>query len=102
MRNRATNQEKEIYGNMNETDSVEIDANLTSPWFITEAAGTMGAPGRPDRLIGRVTERMRRRTRPEQLISNDCSATAPPRRSILAAYAAKLLFGISIAFNAMR
>ena len=70
MRNRATNQEKEIYGDMNETDTVEIDdTNLTSPWFLTEAAGFMGAPGRPDRLISRVAERMRRRTRPEQLIS---------------------------------
>ena len=90
---------------MNETDTVEIDdANLTSPWFLTEAAGFMGAPGRPDRLISRVAERMRRRTRPEQLISNGLfglfrhGATA----AIYLGYAAKLLFGISIAFNAMR
>ena len=91
---------------MNETDTVEIDANLTSPWVLTEAAGTMGAPGRPDRLISRVAERMRRRTRPEQLISNGLfglfrhGATAAIYLGL--AYAAKLLFGISIAFNAMR
>ena len=92
---------------MNETDTVEIDdANLTSPWFLTEAAGFMGALVRPDRLISRVAERMRCRTRPEQLISNGLfglfrhGATAAIHLGL--AYAAKLLFGISIAFNAMR
>ena len=49
---------------------------------------------------------MRRRTRPEQLISNGLfglfrhGATAAIYLGL--AYAAKLLFGISIAFNAMR
>lgn len=92
---------------MNESDSVDIDdTNPRSPWFLTEAAGFMGAPGRPDRLISRVAERMRRRTRPEQLISNGLfgllrhGATAAIYLGL--AYAAKLLFGISIAFNAMR
>ena len=75
-------------------------------WFLTEAAGFMGAPSRPDRLLGRVAKRMRRRTRPEQLISNGLfglfrhGATAAIYLGL--AYAAKLLFGISIAFNAMR
>ena len=92
---------------MNEEDIVDFnDTNSSSPWFLTEAAGFMGAPGRPDRLISRVAERMRRRTRPEQLISNGLfglfrhGATAAIYLGL--AYAAKLLFGISIAFNAMR
>ena len=65
-----------------------------------------GRAGRPDRLISRVAERMRRRTRPEQLISNGLfglfrhGATAAIYLGLV--YAAKLLFGISIAFNAMR
>ncbi len=37
---------------------------------MTEAAGFIGPPGRLGRLIARVAERMRRRVRPEQLISN--------------------------------
>ena len=40
---------------MNETDTVDIDeTNTTNPLFLTEAAGFMGAPATPDRLIGRV------------------------------------------------
>ena len=91
---------------MNEANSVEIDSsNSTRAWFLTEAAGFIGAPARPDRLLGRVAERMRRRTRP-QLISNGLfglfrhGATAAMYLGL--AYAAKLLFGISIAFNTMR
>jgi len=91
---------------MNEADTVEFDnTNSRSAWFLTEAAGFMGAPGRPDRLISRVAERMRRRTRPEQLISNGLfglfryGATAAIYLGL--AYAAKLVFGISIAFNAI-
>ena len=90
---------------MNEADTVEIDdSNSRSAWFLTEAAGFMGAPTRPGRRLGRVAERMR--TRPEQLISNGLfglfrhGATAAIYLGL--AYAAKLLFGISIAFNAMR
>ena len=90
---------------MNEANSVEIgDSDSTRAWFLTEAAGFMGAPSRPDRLLGRVAKRMRRRTRPEQLISNGLfglfrhGATAAIYLGL--AYAAKLLFGISIAFNA--
>jgi hypothetical protein len=92
---------------MNEADTVEIDdSNSRRTWFLTEAAGFMGAPGRPARLISRLAERMRRRTRPEQLISNGLfglfrhGATAAIYLGL--AYAAKLLFGISIAFNALR
>ncbi len=49
---------------------------------------------------------MRRRTRPEQLISNSIfgvvrhAATAAIYLGL--AYAAKLIFGISLVFNAMR
>lgn len=92
---------------MNETDTVDIDeTNTTAPWFLTEAAGFMGAPATPDRLISRVAMRMRRRTRPENLISNSIFGLV--RHGTTAAiylgmaYAAKLLFGISIAFNAMK
>ena len=92
---------------MNEADSVDFDdANSPAAWFVTEAAGFMGAPGRSGRLISCVAERMRRRTRPEQLISNSIfglfrhGATAAIYLGL--AYAAKLLFGISIAFNAMK
>ena len=92
---------------MNETDTVDIDeTNTTNPWFLTEAAGFMGAPATPDRLIGRVVMRMRRRARPEHLISNSIfglfrhGATAAVYLGL--AYAAKLLFGISIAFNAIK
>jgi hypothetical protein len=92
---------------MNEADSIDFD-DTTSPaaWFVTEAIGFMGAPGSNRRLISRVAERMRRRTRPEQLISNSIfglfrhGATAAIYLGL--AYAAKLLFGISIAFNAMK
>jgi len=92
---------------MNETDTVDIDeTNTTNPWFLTEAAGFMGVPATPDRLIGRVAMRMRRRARPEHLISNSIfglfrhGATAAVYLGL--AYAAKLLFGISIAFNAIK
>jgi len=92
---------------MNEADSVDSDdTNSGSPWFLIEAAGFMGAPVRDGRLISRVAERMRRRARPEHLISNSIfglvrhGATVAIYLSL--AYAAKLLFGISIAFNAMR
>lgn len=92
---------------MNEADTVEIDDTDTqASWFVTEAAGFMGAPARPDRLISRVAERMRRRTRPEHLISNGIFGLF--RHGVTAAiylglaYAAKMAFGISIAFNAMR
>jgi hypothetical protein len=91
---------------MNEADTVEIDdSNSRRVWFLTEAAGFMGTPRRPDRLLSRVAERMRRRTRPEQLISNGLfgfrhGATAAIYLGL--AYAAKLLFGISIASNALR
>jgi hypothetical protein len=92
---------------MNDADTVDDDdTNTQAAWFLTEAAGFMGAPARPSRLIGRVAERMRRRTRPEHLISNSIFGLF--RHGVTAAlylglaYAAKLLFGISIAFNTMK
>ena len=92
---------------MNDADTVDEDDTTTpAAWFLTEAAGFMGAPARPDRRISRVAERMRRRTRPEHLISNSIFGLF--RHGVTAAiylglaYAAKMAFGISIAFNAMR
>jgi hypothetical protein len=102
---RAVNQrEKDIYGQMNEGGTVDSDhTNSPAAWFVIEAVGFMGAPARPSRLISRVAERMRRRARPEQLISNSIFGLV--RHGALAAlylglvYAAKVLFGISVAFN---
>jgi hypothetical protein len=92
---------------MNDSETVEIhDTDIQAEWFVTEAAGFMGAPAKPNRLMSRVAERMRRRTRPEHLISNGLfglfrhGATAAIYLGL--AYAAKLLFGISIAINAIR
>lgn len=92
---------------MNEGDTVDFDdTNSPAAWFVTEAAGFMGAPRSNGRLISRVAERMRRRTRPEQLISNSifglCRHGATAAIYLGLAYAAKLLFGISIAFDAMK
>jgi hypothetical protein len=92
---------------MNQDDIIDFDEpDLQHSWFATEAAGFMGAPGRPDRLVARVAERMRRRTRPEQLISNSifglCRHGAIAAIYLGLAYAAKLLFGISVTFSAMR
>jgi len=73
---------------------------------VTEATGFMGGSARGGRLINRVAERMRRRVRPEQLISNSIFGFF--RHGVTAAiylglaYAAKMAFGISIAVNAMR
>ena len=92
---------------MNDADTVDIDDDTPqTAWFVTEASGFMGAQSRQDRLMSRVAERMRRRTRPQQLISNSIlgvvrhAATAAIYLGL--AYAAKLIFGISLVFNAMR
>jgi hypothetical protein len=92
---------------MNEGNSAVLDGTKShTSWFLTEAAGFMGAPRQPDRLMRRVALRMRRRTRPEQLISGTLlglfrhGATAAVYLGL--AYAAKLLFGISITLSAMR
>jgi hypothetical protein len=75
-------------------------------WFRTEASGFMGRHAREDALIRRVALRMRRRVRPEQLISNGIfglirhATTAALYLAI--AYAAKLALGISLVFNAVR
>jgi hypothetical protein len=92
---------------MTEDDIIDFDEpDLQHAWFVTEAAGFMGPPGRPDRLAARIAERMRRRARPEQLISNSifglCRHGAIAATYLALAYAAKLLFGISFAFSAMR
>jgi hypothetical protein len=92
---------------MNDADTVEIDDDIRqTAWFVTEASGFMGVQARQDSLISRVAERMRRRARPEHLISNSIfglfrhATTAAIYLAL--AYAAKLLFGISLAFNTMR
>jgi hypothetical protein len=75
-------------------------------WFLTEASGFMGRHAREDALVRRVAARMRRRVRPEQLISNSIfglmrhAATAALYLAI--AYAAKLALGVSVVFNAVR
>jgi hypothetical protein len=75
-------------------------------WFLTEASGFIGATGRHDKLLGRIAQRMRRKVRPEQLISNSIFGLA--RHAAMAAvyiglaYAAKLAFGLSLAVTAMR
>jgi hypothetical protein len=92
---------------MNDADTVDIDDDTSqTAWFVTEASGFIGSRTRQERLINRVAERMRRRTRPEQLISNSifglCRHAATAGIYLGLAYAAKLIFGISLVFNAMR
>lgn len=89
---------------MDEGNTVEFDEiDSPNPWFVTEAAGFMGATARKGHLMMRVADRMRRRARPEQLISG--SIIGLFRHGALAAiylslaYAAKVLLGISITFN---
>ncbi len=109
-----TQREKDAYERMNEGhahyDNVGADTEA-APWFLTEAAAFLGAPGptrdiRDSRLLRRVAERMRRRVRPESLISGSLFGLA--RHGAIAAlylglvYAAKFLFGISITLNAVR
>lgn len=76
------------------------------PWFLTEASGFIGARARHEKLLGRVVQRLRRRARPEQLISSSIFGLA--RHAATAAiylglaYAAKLAFGVPLVFTAMR
>jgi hypothetical protein len=90
---------------MNEADTAG-DGNNSPTWFLTEASGFIGAKARQDTLLGRVGQRMRRRVRPEQLISSSIfgilrhAATAAVYLGL--AYAAKLAFGVSLVFNAVR
>lgn len=79
---------------MNSTDSV--DPNRAA-WYVTEAAAFIGAPRRRAALIERVAERIRRRARPEQIISSGIFHTARVALYLGAAYALKLAFGIGIA-----
>lgn len=89
---------------MNDND-VAGSGNNTH-WFHTEASGFIGAGARHDKLAGRIAQRMRRKARPEQLISNSLFGLA--RHALTAAlyvglaYAAKLAFGLSLTFTAMR
>ncbi len=101
---------------MNDADFVDDDIpqdsilqdtiSLDTPWFLTEASAFIGARTRRDPLLSRVAARMRRRVRPEQLISGSIfglvrhAATAAIYLGL--AYAAKLVFGVSLVFNAVR
>ena len=91
-------------------DNIGADTEA-APWFITEAAAFLGAPGptrelRDSRLLRRVADRMRRRVRPESLISSSLFGLV--RHGAIAAlylglvYAANVLFGVSITLNAVR
>ena len=81
------------------TDELEID-NYPA-WFMTEAAAFLGAPQRtaPERLAARVAVRMRRRTRLESIISGSILHSVRAALYVGAAYAVKVLFGISIAVS---
>jgi hypothetical protein len=87
-------------------DEAAAGGGNTTNWFQIEASGFIGAQARKDTLIGRVGERMRRKARPEQLISSSIfglarhAATAAVYPGL--AYGAKLAFGVSLVFNAMR
>ena len=91
---------------MNDVDTAGNGIDSAPAWYLTEASGFMGAGARQDKLLGRVAQRMRRRVRPEQLISSSIFGLA--RHAAMAAlylglaYAAKLAFGVSLVFNAMR
>src|SRR5262245_34081769 len=106
MKGRTLKTRKDINGKMNEADIAGDGVNSQTQWFITEASGFIGAQTRKDTLIGRVGERMRRRVRPEHLISSSIFGLA--RHAATAAiyvglaYAAKLAFGVSLAFNVVR
>jgi hypothetical protein len=89
---------------MNDNDAAGGGNN--TDWFLTEASGFIGARAHHDKLIGRIAQRMRRKARPEQLISNSIFGLA--RHAAMAAiyvglaYAAKLAFGASLTLNALR
>jgi hypothetical protein len=91
---------------MNEAATAGDGMTSEPAWFLTEASGFIGAQTRQDTLIGRVGQRMRRRVRPEHLISSSIfgilrhAATAAVYVGL--AYAAKLAFGVSLVFNAVR
>jgi hypothetical protein len=91
---------------MNDDSAAGGGINSQTAWFLTEASGFIGAQPRQDTLLGRVAQRMRRRARPEHLISNSLFGIV--RHTALAAiylglaYAAKLAFGVSLTFNALR
>jgi hypothetical protein len=90
----------------NDASFLDDDAPHDTAWFLTEASGFIGSEARRDPLLNRVAERMRRRVRPEHLISNSIfglmrhAATAGLYLGL--AYAAKLAFGVSLVFNTVR
>jgi len=80
------------------------DGPATSEWFKIEADGFVGAPQRSvsERLVARVVARMRRRVRPESLISGGVMHAARAALYVGAAYGLKLMFGVSIAVQHVR
>ncbi|MBM3543803.1 MAG: hypothetical protein FJX44_04750 [Alphaproteobacteria bacterium] len=75
---------------MNDIDAAGSGHN--THWFLIEASGFIGATGRRDRLIGRIAQRMRRKVRPEQLISNSIFGLA--RHAAMAALYIGLAYGL--------
>jgi hypothetical protein len=82
---------------MNSRDIVEYDEDRFTAWYVTEAAAFLGAPQRRMDLLARVAERMRRRARPEQLISSGIFHSLRVALYLVAAYGLKLAFGVGIA-----
>lgn len=83
---------------MNSTTIVDNDDTEMHAWYLTEAAAFIGAPQRPD-LMARVAERMRRRARPEQLISSGIFHALRVGAYVGAAYVLKVAFGVGIALQ---
>ena len=80
------------------------DELVSAEWFKTEAAAFIGAPQRTvsERLMARVIGRMRRRARPESLISTGIFHAGRVGLYVASAYTLKLLFGVSIAVQHIR
>ena len=80
------------------------DELVSAEWFKTEAAAFIGAPQRTasERLMARVVGRMRRRARPESLISTSIFHAGRVGLYVASAYTLKLLFGVSIAVQHIR
>ncbi len=82
---------------MNYDDTVDFDDTESPAWYVTEAAAFIGAPQRRTDLVARVAERVRRRARPEQLISSGIFHTVRVALYLGAAYMLKIAFGVGIA-----
>ena len=96
-----TNGRKETPGQMKTGIATDELEDNHPAWFMTEAAAFLGAPQRtaPERLAARVAVRMRRRTRLESIISGSILHSVRAALYVGAAYAVKVLFGISIAVS---